>query len=229
MSSFSSLTESQFKNILLDSLKQDPLIDRAVLMIIYFFNHFKDKNKGLIMSCQIGSLGLAHVFIVQGADNWNEGLRGACLGGPHRKYHIELVLLMIKKGANDLGWGLYGACIMGHKEIVLLLIENKVHDWDFGLQGACRGGQKELALLMIENGANDFDWGLHFACEGGHIELVLLLNEKGANNWGEGLIGSCEGGQKELALLMIEKDKDTKSIPDENLNLFKHTFKIENY
>jgi Ankyrin repeat len=36
---------------------------------------------------------------------------------------IEIVNLLIEKGADDLNLGLYGACLEGHIEIVKLLIE----------------------------------------------------------------------------------------------------------
>src|ERR1700690_1304101 len=52
--------------------------------------------------------------------DWNLGLRGACEGG-----HLDLVMMMISRGAND---------------------------WNFGLEYACRGGNIALVELMISRG-----------------------------------------------------------------------------
>ena len=57
-------------------------------------------------------------MIEKGADDWNEGLYGACLGG-----HRELVELMIEKGVYRWNRGLLGACRGGHRELVELMIE----------------------------------------------------------------------------------------------------------
>jgi ankyrin repeat protein len=56
-------------------------------------------------------------MIEKGATAWNEGLLYACRGG-----HLNLVELMIEKGANYLNWGLE-YCKDGHLDIVQLLIE----------------------------------------------------------------------------------------------------------
>ena len=57
------------------------------------------------------------LLIKCGANDWNWGLHGACLGG-----HESLVHLLIKCGANDWNWGLYGACQGGHESLIQLMI-----------------------------------------------------------------------------------------------------------
>ena len=66
-------------------------------------------------------------MIEKGADNWNEGLRGACKRG-----NKEIVELMIEKGANNWNWGLRIACKGGNKEIVEMMIEKGADDWNEG-------------------------------------------------------------------------------------------------
>ena len=140
--------------------------------------------------------------------------RHACKPG-----HLELVKLLISRGANDWDSGLYRACRGGHLALAKFLIikgtENPVYydgelaegnlDFIFGLRGACQGGQLELAYLMIAHGDDDWDNNLHYACLGGLRELVNLAITKGANEWNSGLSGACEGGQLEMAELMITK------------------------
>lgn len=81
--------------------------------------------------------------------NWDDGLLGACRGG-----HIDIIKLMIEKGANNWNWGLFGACRGGHIDIVKLMIEKGVNNWNLGLFGACCGGHIDIIKLMIEKGAN---------------------------------------------------------------------------
>jgi len=50
--------------------------------------------------------------------NWDLGLSYACEGG-----HMEIVQLMIEKGATDWNWGLQYVCKNGHMEIVQLMID----------------------------------------------------------------------------------------------------------
>jgi len=102
-------------------------------------------------------------------------------------------------------YGLVKACECGNIDLVNLMIEKGADDWDMGLIGACRGGNSELANYMIEKGAGYWNGGLEGACYGGNRELVDLMIEKGAGYWNGGLIGACEGGKRELAELMIEK------------------------
>ena len=83
---------------------------------------------------------------------------------------------------NIINDGLYGACLGGHIELVNLMISRGADDWNNGLSGACRGGHIELVNLMISRGADDWNYGLSGACYGGHIELVNLMISRGANN-----------------------------------------------
>ena len=97
--------------------------------------------------------------------------------------NLEIVKLMIEKGATDWNWGMVNACGCGHFEIVKLMIEKGATDWDWGMGRACEGGHLEIAKLMIEKGAHDWNWGMRYACEGGHLEIVKLMIKKGATKW----------------------------------------------
>jgi len=47
--------------------------------------------------------------------DYNEGLFYAC-----KKGHINIIKLMINKGADDFEWGLYYACLGGHTQMLLI-------------------------------------------------------------------------------------------------------------
>jgi ankyrin repeat protein len=70
---------------------------------------------------------------------------------------------------------LYYICIGGNIDVVRLMISRGANNWNYGLYGACEGGHLELANLMISYGANNWDWGLEGACIGGHLELARLM------------------------------------------------------
>lgn len=54
-----------------------------------------------------------------------------------------------------IGMADYGVHVyFGNMEIVQLMIEKGATDWDGGLEGACSGGIKSAVLLMIAKGAD---------------------------------------------------------------------------
>ena len=114
-------------------------------------------------------------------------------------------------------FGLYGACLGGHRGIAEWMVERGATYWDRGLEGACEGGRRDLAEWMIEKGATRWDWGLEGACEGGHRALAEWMIEKGATYWNMGLYGA----HRKLAELMIEKGA-MKS------NFFRREFQYKN-
>ena len=68
-------------------------------------------------------------MISKGANNWNNGLYGACIGG-----HKEIVELMISKGARIIGILDYIEHVKrGHIEIVELMISKGANNWNYGL------------------------------------------------------------------------------------------------
>jgi len=67
--------------------------------------------------CEIGHKEIVELLISKGANNWNEGLDGACFGG-----NKEIVELLISKGANNWNEALCSACEGRNKEIAILMI-----------------------------------------------------------------------------------------------------------
>ena len=82
-------------------------------------------------------------------------------------------------------WGLSNACQGGNLDIVKLMIEKGANWWDSGFSNACRYGHMECVKLMIKKGADYWNIGLHYACKYGHIDIVKLMIEKGATQCGD--------------------------------------------
>ena len=133
---------------------------------------------------QFGNTECVKLFISSSINlNWNDGLYYACRSG-----NIEIVELLIQKGANHWNWGLYGACKGGNIKIVHLMISKGADHWNFGLCEACSGGNIEIVYLMMEKGADDWNLGLFGACLGGNIKIADLMMQRGATrcNWCKG-------------------------------------------
>ncbi len=126
-----------------------------------------------------------------------------------RQYCLNNDVINIKKiiGMDlNLNYGLYGACEGGNMDVVKLMVEKGATWWDHGLFYACKGGNMDIIKLMIKKGANNWNNGLYSACEGGNMDIIKLMIEKaGANvNWNDGLYGACRGGHMDICKFMIE-------------------------
>ena len=86
----------------------------------------------------------------------------------------------------------------GYIDVIELLIRKGANDWNYGLYGACRGGSIEAAKLMIRRGANQWTVGFWCACCGGSLELVKLMIEMGADRWDVGWHGAKEWRQQHI-------------------------------
>ena len=63
---------------------------------------------------------------------------------------MEIVRLMLERGATWYNGGLYGACIGGHMEIVMLMLERGATHYNGGLDRAFWGDHREIILLLLE-------------------------------------------------------------------------------
>jgi len=115
----------------------------------------------------------------------NYPFRVACYRG-----HLDIVKLLIDKGADDLNQGLIKACQGGAPaELIEFLMEigeyyqgETIHPTlDQALYGACLGRQRKTVDLLIEKGVCSWNAGLHGACLRQHQELIELMIEKGAD------------------------------------------------
>ena len=113
---------------------------------------------------------------------YNMAMVWAAFGG-----QMEIVDLMVKKGANDFNTGMVWAAEGGQMEIVKLMIEKGATDFNWAMESAAKNGHMEIVKLMVEKGANKFNWAMERAAEEGHMEIVKLMAEKDVDetdlNW----------------------------------------------
>ena len=76
---------------------------------------------------------------------------------------MNIIKLIIEKGV-DLEYGLYGACKSGHMNIINLMIEKGASDWNWGLSNACQGSDIDIVKFLIEKGATEC-WNCHKSIE----------------------------------------------------------------
>ena len=91
---------------------------------------------------------------------------------------IEDKLDIINKYINSPNHGMYEAAKKGHMDIVKLMIEKGATLRNAGLRGAAKGGHIDVVKYLIEKGANDLNNGLFYAAKGGHIDIVEFLQNK---------------------------------------------------
>ena len=134
--------------------------------------------------------------------------------------NIDAIRSIISEGElkqYELNWGLYGACKGARLDVINLLLSKGANHWNWGLQGACEEGAPgknvanllEVANLMISKGANNLDDPLYFACSrAGNLDMINFLISKGASNWNWGLFGACKAGHLNVVNLMLFKGAD---------------------
>ncbi len=142
---------------------------QGCVTVEYYLNPCNTKLRNM---CKKGK----YIEIFKDNLDWNQGLFGACEGD-----YLDIINLMIEKGADDLNWGFSNACRGGHLNLVNLMIEKGANAWDWGLKCACKGGNLDIVNLMIEKGAYGWNLGLESACEEGYLNIVKLMIEKGAD------------------------------------------------
>ncbi|MEM3858150.1 MAG: F-box protein [Candidatus Micrarchaeaceae archaeon] len=103
----------------------------------------------------------------------------SCLKG----YYLNIRKWLQLKKSFDLNMAFLNACIGGNLDIVMLMIKNGANNWNLGLYAACKGGKKQIIDLMIKNGATDFYWALEGATENGADELIDLMLQKSINTY----------------------------------------------
>ena len=92
---------------------------------------------------------------------WNLGFELVCQYGYISMIDLiinKVTQVYKTKDVLDWNWGLYGACSGGNIEIVKLMIEKGANKWNWGLSGACYGGNIEIIKLMTEKGADHWNW-----------------------------------------------------------------------
>lgn len=121
-------------------------------------------------------------------DCWNKGLYYACSTG-----NIQIVRLMIQKGATVPMKTFDQACITGNVKIVRLLIENIEDDnldlpfvqyeknleyWNRALLVAAQNDNLKIVKLMIEKGAKDLNTAFDFSIKSNNKRIIEYLESQ---------------------------------------------------
>lgn len=201
-----------------------PLYYKLKLAIKIKFNDFVWYNylnidqpiltKCFIKGCKYSNMEIINGTMEKGYDEWAEGLRGACSGGP-----IEIIQLMIDKIKLEN----LARTSTNHYSNKCQLIP-----YNIGFSAACKAGRLNVAKLMIENGANDWGWAIISVCSASlkvDIQILfdiirLIVSNKEYNhdhhsinnnvefNWNEAMHNACRKGNLEIVQLMIEMGAD---------------------
>lgn len=144
-----------------------------------------DKCKGLVdwhralrAACIAGSTRLIDWTISHGANDWDKGAQGACLGR-HRDILERMLTLTVNGGRNHSK--MYYAAMGGFEDLVLTIINSSLvlrpmSVYEDGLLGACRGGHRGLVELFTTLGAHDPHQRCFLeALQGGHYKIALSL------------------------------------------------------
>lgn len=122
-----------------------------------------------------------------------------------RHGHISIVKLMLEKGADSYNQVMVEAAAAGHIDIVELMLQNGATDYNGAMINAAYGGHTNIVKLMLEKGADDYNGSMVNASDGGHIEIVKLMLQEGATNYNPAMINAAHGGHIEIVKLMLEK------------------------
>ena len=136
-------------------------------------------NEMLEYSCKNGDYIGIFKSILNGANNFNHGLHGACEGNNIKCVYIMILMSYLHCRYISYSTGLEGACRGGHMKMIEKMIDFENGDcvWDYGLQGACIGNQLEIAEYMVSKGAKNYHNGLYYAELYGHVKLVDYMKK----------------------------------------------------
>jgi len=132
---------------------------------------------------------------------------GAAKGG-----HKDLVMDMVKRGANDWNWIATGAAEGGHKDLVIEMVKMGATNHNRLASRALKHGYQDIALEMLEMGADNWDDIAYLAARHGYKDMLIKAMENGAENWNWMVYEACKGGHKDILIEMAIRDPYTCSL-----------------
>ena len=119
--------------------------------------------------------------------------------------HLNIVQLMLDKGADNFNWAMNSAAAGGHRDIVQLMLDKGANDFKRAMKYAALRGHIDIVQLMLDKGADNFNEAMSYAALGGHIDIVQLMLDKGANDFKESI--SSAAGNMDIVRLLTDAEK----------------------
>jgi hypothetical protein len=174
---------------------------------------------GLYYACLFGHRDIVDILIENGANNWNNGLVGACSGN-----NLDLVKLMYYKGATNLQFVLLEAAKCGYIEICTFLVQQKIKIKEFNtlhrniiILFICYGAKNYRELIRLKK----YDLAV-FACKThklqiqGNLKTRMILANHGAQITSQRLTKRREQKQQ-ICKQLIESKHNLIKLYDENI------------
>lgn len=114
--------------------------------------HFDKINEYLVDAANNSNIDLSKLIITKGENFIKNAMENARNSGDVEleKFIIDTTIGNIKW----LNWHMVNACSRGHVDIVKLLIIKGANDWDEGILAACENGYTDVVELIINNKDN---------------------------------------------------------------------------
>ena len=164
------------------------------------FHHRFKLGMTLYVACLGRNRPVIDWLIDHGANDWNQGLLGACKGG-----HLDLVKEMIQRGQRqhvsfDWDEALSNAYYSNDLQVIELLLPYGITNLD-EFAYICDEGQLQTAQFLLQHGAHLNQNNLNLACGKGQMHIVNLLIEHAHQqhpqihlDWNSAMIEACCGG-----------------------------------
>ena len=122
--------------------------------------------------------------------------------------HMDLVKVMVDKGATDVNRSLRAAAYSGYMDIVKFLLNIGATDIDEAISTAVMNKQIDIVKFLLEKGA-DVNKALTSAFESEQRDMIEYLISRGAANFRRGACRAASKGNMDLVRLCIDQGVDT--------------------
>tara|TARA_R110001599_G_scaffold5250_1_gene26379 strand:+ start:43 stop:666 length:624 start_codon:yes stop_codon:yes gene_type:complete len=95
---------------------------------------------------------------------------------------MNLIKLLISKGAKDFSNAMTDAADGGHIDIVKFFMTKGARSFTISMAKAAYSGHLDIVKLMLKNGARNLDLSIGYAATGDHQEILDFLKEYKSKN-----------------------------------------------
>ena len=137
--------------------------------------------------------------VAKRATGYNRVMFWAALGG-----YIEIVQMMLDRGADNYNGTMSNAAKGGHIEIVKLMLDSGATGYDGAMYNAAQNGHIKIVQMMLDRGADEYDWVMSAAAYGGHIKIVQMMLDLGANDYDGAIPEAADCGHMDIVKYLEE-------------------------